>query len=152
MNVEKKIEGTIRDALTTALTGVLSDAWTVRTWLAESAYVEGDGQEDISYPLVFVMAQPNERETGHTPERTVEVGILCATHINDDLDRRDLATLYETVRNCMETTTFDFGANIIYTEDSYSVSNGVADVEENEQRMAFSVRLDICAGSFSWVE
>jgi hypothetical protein len=154
MFVEKKIESVIRDQLQTDFTGVLSDSVTIRTFFAENQYDadNDDSEVDVDFPVVFLAASPNVRESGHLTQRTVSINVVCMTQFNDDYDRNDLQTVYATARKTIETTAFDFGSNIAYSANSYEVTDGFASIEENIQQAGFSIDLHICAGDFEWDE
>lgn len=158
MFVEKQIESVIRDQLVSDFTGMTfgeaAASLTVRTFWAESAYDDdgNDSEVEIDFPVVYIATAPNVRESGHVSMRVITLSVTCMTQFNDDYDRNDLATIYETARKAIETTTFNFGDNIDYSEDSYEITDGSAAIEDNIQQASFQVELHICAGAFQWVD
>lgn len=150
MFVEKKIETVVKAALETAVASI-SPLPDVRTNYAEGTY--GDGDEELHLPLVWFYADPCARPEGQTPERIVPLNIEIKTHYNDDYDRSALNEIYEEVRDTLETTSFDFGSNIVYGNNTYSIeSPGTVEIDDNVNTLSFSMSLRVCATNFKWSE
>jgi hypothetical protein len=145
--LEQDIENGIKTPLATALDGLFTAAVKIRTFWSEDEY--GAGDENIQGHNVTIHAQPSSRESGQTTFRIIPVMIECATYLMDDKDRRDLATLYKKVRYTLETATYDFGASVTYTANSYEIpAAGESTIEDGWNLASITMDLNVCAAAY----
>jgi hypothetical protein len=158
MFIERKIEEVIRDQVRTDLDAAAiqnREGFTIavdyRTMFAEPAYTT---ESDVSgsYPMVYIEAAPSDRVEGQMDHRQVALFITMLTKANSDFNRSVLREMYSVVRNTLETTTWDFGSEINYTNNSYSIGNGSFEASEDVFMIQFGFNLEVCGPNFQWTE
>ena len=147
MHLERKIESTIKAALVAGVAGLITGKTiTVRTYWDED-YSTRAASETIM-PMVMIVASPSSRPVLLEPQRVINLDVSCITQSEDDLDRRELSTIYSRVRHLMETTEWDFGAATVFGGIEIP-SPGSSDVDEATSRfiVSCSCSLHLCAES-----
>ncbi len=147
MHLERKVEATVKAALVAGLANLINGvSITVRTYWDED-YSTRAASETIM-PMVMIVASPSSRPVLLEPQRVINLDVSCITQSEDDLDRRNLSTIYSRVRHLMETTEWDFGALTVYGGIEIPAP-GASDMDEATSRwiVSFSCTLHLCAQS-----
>ena len=138
-SVEKSIEQALKTALQAAISGAgLSASIRASRIDDESAST----REATVYPFVGIQAAPAVPYWHRSVFVDVPVEVYIATHVDDDPKRTTLESLYETVRNSINRTTFTLTG---YNHGGAIISGGVGpETADNENSIAIEINWKAC--------